>query len=81
MIKYEYYSTLKDGTVLNKFFSDKNHYLVHNGTNAEYDAVIDKAGNEVNYTEGDIIPPEETDMTEIEEKAKAYDVLMGGMNE
>lgn len=77
MIKYEYHSTLKNGTVLNKFFSDANRYLIHNSTSTPYDAVIDKAGNEVNYTEGDIIPPEETDMTEIEEKAKAYDVLMG----
>lgn len=76
MIKHEYHSTLKDGTILNRFFSDENRYLVHNATGAPYDAVIDKAGNEVNYTEGNIIV-EEIDMTEIEEKAKAYDILMG----
>jgi hypothetical protein len=77
MIKFNYYGTLKDGTILNTFFSDENRYLVHNATGAQYNAAIDKAGNEINYTEGNIIPPEETDMTEIEEKAKAYDILMG----
>lgn len=77
MIKFDYHSTLKDGTILNTFYSDENRYLIHNATGAEYEAVIDKTGNEINYTEGGIIPEKEMDMTEIAEKAAAYDVLMG----
>lgn len=75
MIKFKYYSTLKDGTVLNTFYSDEGRYLIHNDTGAEYDEAIDKEGNETAYTEGDYIPTEE--LTETEEKAKAYDILMG----
>ena len=29
------------------------------------------------YTEGDIMPPEDTGLTEMEAKAKAYDILAG----
>lgn len=75
MIKFKYYSTLKDGTTLNTFYSDEGRYLIHDATNAEYTEAVDKAGNETAYTEGDYIPTEE--MTETEEKAKAYDILMG----
>lgn len=77
MIKFKYHSTLKDGTVLNTFYSDDGRYLIHNDTGAEYDEAIDKEGNETAYTEGNIIPTEEPEMTETEEKAKAYDILMG----
>lgn len=75
MIKFKYHSTLKDSTILNTFYSDEGRYLVHNDTGAPYDSVIDKAGNEKAYTEGDLMPTEE--LTETEEKAKAYDILMG----
>lgn len=78
MIKFKYHSTLKDGTTLNTFYSDEGRYLVHNDTGTPYDKVIDKVGSESKYTEGGIIPTDTTDMTETEEKAKAYDILMGG---
>ena len=74
-VKTEYYMTRKDGVVLNKSYSDEGRYVVRDGV--AYDMAIDPAELNRQYTEGDIIPPEETDMTEIEEKAKAYDILMG----
>ena len=73
-VKTEYFMTRKDGVILNKTYSDAGRYVVRDG--AVYDVAIDPADLNRQYTEGDIIP-EETDMTEIEEKAKAYDVLMG----
>lgn len=72
-IKTEYYMTRKDGVVLNKTYSDEGRYVVRDGT--AYDVAIDPAELNRQYTEGDYIPTEE--MTEIEEKAKAYDILMG----
>lgn len=75
-VKTEYYMTRKDGVVLNISYSDENRELIRDGES--YGAVaIDPAELNRQYTEGDIIPPEETDMTATEEKAKAYDVLMG----
>lgn len=74
-VKTEYYMTRKDGVVLNKTYSNEGRYVVRDGV--AYDMAIDPADLNRQYTEGDIIPPEETDVTEIEEKAKAYDVLMG----
>lgn len=74
-IKTEYYMTRKDGVVLNKTYSDEGRYVVRDGVS--YDTAIDPAELNRQYTEGDIIPTEESDTTEIEEKAKAYDVLMG----
>lgn len=71
-VKTEYYMTRKDGVVLNKTYSDEGRYVVRDGVS--YDAAIDPAELNRQYTEGDIIP---IDMTEIEEKAAAYDILMG----
>lgn len=74
-VKTEYFMTRKDGVILNKTYSDEGRYVIRDGV--AYDMAIDPAELNRQYTEGDIIPPEETDMTEIEEKAKAYDILMG----
>ena len=71
-IKTEYYMTRKDGVVLNRTYSDAGRYVVRDGI--AYDIAIDPAELNRQYIEGDILP---TDMTEIEEKAKAYDILMG----
>lgn len=74
-VKTEYFMTRKDGVVINKTYSDENRELIRDGKSYG-NPVFDPADLNRQYTEGDIIP-EETDMTEIEEKAKAYDVLMG----
>lgn len=74
-VKTEYYATRKDGVVLNKTYSDEGRYVVRDGVS--YTEAIDPAELNRQYTEGDIIPTEETDLTETEEKAKAYDILMG----
>lgn len=71
-VKTEYYMTRKDGVVLNKTYSDEGRYVARNGI--AYDAAVDPADLNRQYTEGDIIPIE---MTETEEKAAAYDILMG----
>ena len=42
-----------------------------------YSEAIDPIGTGRVYTEGEIMPEEPTDMTEVEAKAKAYDILMG----
>ena len=75
-VKTEYYMTRKDGVVVNKTYSDEGRDLIRDGVSYG-NPVFDPADLNRRYTEGDIIPPEETDMTEIEEKAKAYDILMG----
>ena len=72
-IKTEYFMTRKDGVVLNRTYSDAGRYVVRDGI--EFDAAIDPAELNRQYTEGDLIPVDEEN--EIAEKAAAYDVLMG----
>ena len=55
-------------------YSDENRYVVRDGVS--YSEAIDPIGTNRVYTEGEIMP-EETDMTEVEAKAKAYDILVG----
>lgn len=74
-VKTEYYMTRKDGVVINQTYSDEGRYVVRDGVS--YTEAIDPAELNRQYAEGDIIPTEETDLTETEEKAKAYDILMG----
>lgn len=75
-VKTEYYMTRKDGVVINKTYSDENRELIRDGKSYG-NPVFDPAELNRQYTEGDIIP-EETDIAVLEEKAKAYDILMGG---
>lgn len=56
-------------------YSDENRYVVRDGVS--YSEAIDPVDSGRVYTEGDIMPVEETDMTEIEAKAAAYDILVG----
>lgn len=72
MIVTEYYMTRSDGVVLNRTYSDSGCYVVRDGIS--YSEAIDPADLGRTYTEGE---PMESDMTETEEKAMAYDVLMG----
>lgn len=56
-------------------YSDEGRYVVRDGVS--YSEAIDPIGTGRVYTEGDIMPEEANDMTEVEAKAKAYDILMG----
>lgn len=56
-------------------YSDEGRYVVRDGVS--YSEAIDPIGTGRVYTEGDIMPEEVTDMTEVEAKAKAYDILVG----
>ena len=56
-------------------YSNEGRYVVRDGVS--YSEAIDPIGTGRVYTEGDIMPEEVTDMTEIEAKAAAYDILVG----
>ena len=56
-------------------YSDEGRYVVRDGVS--YSEAIDPIGTGRVYTEGDIMPEEVTDMTEVEAKAAAYDILVG----
>ena len=56
-------------------YSDENRYVVRDGVS--YSEAIDPIGTNRVYTEGEIMPDVEPDMTEVEAKAKAYDILVG----
>jgi hypothetical protein len=76
MIKTEY---LNDGTLI-KHYSDAGFLLLQNETGAKYSDPIDVVPCIYTYTETDepIEKPEEPEYSsEIEEKAAAYDILVG----
>ena len=66
-------------TIRNRDFirtcSDEGRYVVRDGVS--YSEAIDPLDSGRVYTEGDIMPNDEPDMTEVEAKAKAYDILVG----
>ena len=55
MIKKEYYKTLSDGTVLIRTYSDKNYYIIQDGTGIEYSEAIDPENMNRTYTESERI--------------------------
>lgn len=61
-----------NGKTFIRTYSDAGRYVVRDGV--EYAEAIDPAHLGRTYTEGN---PIETTMTETEEKAMAYDILMG----
>lgn len=75
MIKTEY---LNDGTLI-KHYSDDGFMLLQVETGMKYSDPVDIVPCKYTYEETDepIEKEEETDMSEIEEKAAAYDILMG----
>ena len=56
-------------------YSDSNRFVVRDGVS--YSEAIDPLDSGRVYTEGDIMPEEVTDLSEVEAKAKAYDILVG----
>lgn len=76
MIVTEYYSTREDGVILNRTYSDAHMMIERDGV--RYAEAIDPAELNRVYTETDEPIEEDADeMTETEEKAKAYDILTG----
>lgn len=55
--------------------SDAGRYVVRDGL--EYSEACDPAEFGRTYTEGEVIPEEERDESEVEAKAEAYDILTG----
>ena len=53
MIKKEYYKTLEDGTVLIRTYSNRNHYIIQDGTGIEYAEAIDPEQMNRTYTESE----------------------------
>ena len=74
-IATEYYKTRADGVVLNRTFSDSGYMIERDGI--RYMEAVDPAELNRQYKETD--EPIETveELSEVEEKAKAYDILMG----
>lgn len=56
-------------------YSDAGRYVVRDGVS--YSEACDPAEFGRQYAEGEPIPVEERDQTEIEAKAEAFDILMG----
>lgn len=56
-------------------YSDEGRYVVRDGVS--YSEAIDPVGSGRVYTEGEKMPDDNTDMTEVEAKAMAYDILVG----
>lgn len=53
MIKTEYYTTRKDGVVLNRTYSDEGLYIVQNETGIKYSEAVDVEGASYTYIETD----------------------------
>jgi hypothetical protein len=79
MIVREFYSTRKDGVNLYRTYSDEQFMIHKIGTEEYYAEAIDveNAPFEYEETTEKIETPENEKLTEIEEKAKAYDILVG----
>jgi hypothetical protein len=65
-----------DGKDFVRTTSNSGRYVVRDGIS--YSEACDPAEFGCEYTEGDLMPEEERDMTELADKAEAYDILMGG---
>ena len=73
MIQTEY---LKNGTLI-KHYSDQGYILLQVETGIKYASPVDVVPCRYTYTEtNELIQPQET-MSELEEKALAYDIVAG----
>ena len=53
MIQTEFYTTLEDGTVLVRTYSDAGMYIIQDGTGMEYSEAVDPEKMNRTYTESD----------------------------
>ena len=76
MIKREFYKERNDGVKLYKTYSDENYRLQKVGTDEIYDKAIDVENASFEYEETtEKIETEE--ISEVEQKAQAYNILVG----
>lgn len=76
MIKREFYKERNDGVKLYKTYSDENYRIQKVGTNEIYDEAIDVENTSFEYEETtEKIETEE--ISEVEQKAQAYNILVG----
>lgn len=74
----EFYKTRKDGVNLYRTYSNEG-YIIHKlNTEEIYNEAIDVENAPFEYEET-TEKPETDDLSEIEQKAKAYDILTGGV--
>lgn len=71
----DFYKTREDGVKLYRTYSDKNFMIHKIGTEEIYDEAIDVETASYEYEETDT----PVEINEIEEKALAYDILIGGV--
>lgn len=77
MIKKELYITREDGTKLYRTYSDEHFKIKQLETGVIYDEAIDIETADYTYEETTEKIQQSEDLTEIELKAKAYDILIG----
>lgn len=78
MIVKEFYKTRKDGVNLYKTYSDERYLIRKIGTEEVYSEAIDVENVSFEYEETtEKIEVEETETSETELKAQAYDILVG----
>jgi hypothetical protein len=73
MIKTEF---LNDGTLI-KHYSEAGYMLLQVETGTKYSDPVDVVPCRYTYEETNELIEVENDMSEIEEKARAYDILVG----
>ena len=66
-----------DGTEFTRTYSDVGLFVVRNGE--VYEEAIDPVNSGRVYTEGDLIPSDESEEpeSELQAKAEAYDIIIG----
>lgn len=72
MVKTEFYMTRPDGVNLYRTYSDQGRELIRND-GVSFGEAVDVENSGYTYTEGDY----QEGMTEVEEKAMAYDIITG----
>lgn len=77
MIKKEFYKTRKDGVNLYRTYSDEHFKIKQLETGVIYDEAIDVDFVNYTYEETTEKIQQSEDLTEVELKAKAYDILIG----
>lgn len=76
MIKREFYKERNDGVKLYKTYSDENYRIRKVGTDEIYNEAIDVENTSFEYEETtEKIETEE--ISEVEQKAQAYNILVG----
>ena len=61
--------------LFNRVYSDAGRYVVRDGVS--YSEACEPAEFNREYTEGELMPEEERDISTLESKAEAYDILIG----